>query len=427
MRAGSRSLALCAAALAVGLSLPAAAGAAVPVIESSSLAAATETSATLGGMLDPKGAQVKYHFDYVPLAEYELNGFTNAKAAPEADATIPGAVKGKADLLEGSNHLTNLSTSAGTFAPGQALTPITGIPAETTITKVIADSEGNPTELVISKAATATSPQASLTATGAQPVAVALSPLSPATAYRARLVAKNLKAIPEEGIGPECIFATFAPPPTYGPCPNDLLRSGELAPSGKPGARLPDCRSYEQASPVDKNGSDILGQVAIRKAAEDGWRRHLRRELRPPGHRGRQANPFYLASRGAGEAGWSTTGLRPRPYWATPLAACGWLPDFSATYASASGSATPTRGPLSSSTPTAPRRAQVAPYTALGKTPAPTLFAGVSDEAQTVVIEAPTAVAPQRRRPADRRSDPRRLQRLCLGPGTQANCTSPAR
>ena len=395
MRAGSRSLALCAAALAVGLSLPAAAGAAVPVIESSSLAAATETSATLGGMLDPKGAQVKYHFDYVPLAEYELNGFTNAKAAPEADATIPGAVKGKADLLEGSNHLTNLSTSAGTFAPGQALTPITGIPAETTITKVIADSEGNPTELVISKAATATSPQASLTATGAQPVVVALSPLSPATAYRARLVAKNLKAIPEEGIGPEVLFATFAPPPTYGPCPNDLLRSGELAPSGKPGARLPDCRSYEQASPVDKNAGDVLSSVQYAKAAEDGGGVVYGSTFGAPGALGAGELPFYLASRGAGEAGWTSQGLlAPASLGEQSSPLRGWLPDFSASFASATRLGTPSRGALYELHRDGSPPSLVAPYADQFGEPVHT-YAGASADGSTVLFESTAKLPPE--------------------------------
>src|SRR5918993_1242539 len=36
------------------------------------------------------------------------------------------------------------------------------------------------------------------------------------------------------------------------PCPNDALRQG-------PGSHLPNCRAYEQVSPVDKNGGDIIG------------------------------------------------------------------------------------------------------------------------------------------------------------------------
>ena len=367
-----------------------AAQAAVPVIESSSLAAATETSATLGGMLDPKGAQVKYHFDYVPLAEYELNGFTNAKAAPEADATIPGAVKGKADLLEGSNHLTNLSTSAGIFAPGQALTPITGIPAETTITEVIADSEGNPTELVISKAATVTSPQASLTATGAQPVAVALSPLSPATAYRARLVAKNLKAIPEEGIGPEFSFATFAPPPTYGPCPNDLLRSGELAPSGKPGARLPDCRSYEQASPVDKDGNNALGQVGFERAAIDGSAITFGTTFAIPGTEGAQVTPFSQATRGG--SSWSTTGLQPPASLGDGARILeGTSPDLSATYAAVINAVAGTEALYELHADGSPPT-QIAPFVPGGDFGQFYLYRGSSADGSTVVIQSPTVV-----------------------------------
>ncbi len=46
-------------------------------------------------------------------------------------------------------------------------------------------------------------------------------------------------------------------------CPNEDFRTGF-------GTQLPDCRAYEQASPVDKNGNPIEGWIGLLQAAEDG-------------------------------------------------------------------------------------------------------------------------------------------------------------
>src|SRR3954452_18884462 len=80
---------------------------------------------------------------------------------------------------------------------------------------------------------------------GEAPVTVeaAIAGLTPGTTYHFRLLAKNTEA----ATGPDTTFSTFNLPPSFGPCPNEALRTG-------PSARLPDCRAYEQASPLDKNG-----------------------------------------------------------------------------------------------------------------------------------------------------------------------------
>ena len=81
-----------------------------------------------------------------------------------------------------------------------------------------------------------------------------LTGLQPGTTYHYRVVATN--AI-DTSDGPDQTFTTVQPPPTFGGCPNDQLRYGY-------GAYLPDCRAYEQVTPVDKQGgsaADSLDEV----------------------------------------------------------------------------------------------------------------------------------------------------------------------
>lgn len=76
---------------------------------------------------------------------------------------------------------------------------------------------------------------------------VFLEGLMPGTTYHYRFVAQSSGGGPV--LGAEASFTT--PDPMAQPaCPNDVFRGGASA-------RLPDCRAYEMASPVDKNNGDI--------------------------------------------------------------------------------------------------------------------------------------------------------------------------
>lgn len=77
----------------------------------------------------------------------------------------------------------------------------------------------------------------------ATPVSVPISGISPGTAYRFRIVAKNDAG---EGEG-EATFGTYSDAPIAAGCPNQSLRVG-------PAAALPDCRAYELVSPPDTGG-----------------------------------------------------------------------------------------------------------------------------------------------------------------------------
>lgn len=132
---------------------------------------------------------------------------------------------------------------------------------------------------------------------------------------------------PGHGIGRAALSAvaaaaavTAVPAPALAqiePCPNASLRTG-------PSANLPDCRAYEQVSPVEKNGFDILtgveGDVRTQQAHEGGpvsadGRGALFASMGPlAGQPFRASTPTaFVAWRAPG--GWGpTVPLYPRPF-----------------------------------------------------------------------------------------------------------------
>ncbi|HEX3042036.1 MAG TPA: fibronectin type III domain-containing protein [Solirubrobacterales bacterium] len=154
------------------------------------------------------------------------------------------------------------------------------------------------------------------------PVSAQVTGLAPHTTYHFRAYAKNSKG---ESFGPDTLFTTFSSPQPFGPCPNDALRAGQ------PSAALPDCRAYEQASPVDKNGGDVTGMVSFTKTSPNGNRVSFLATSPIPGAEGAaEFFPPYLATRGAG--GWSTQGLFPPQREGQYAFVDSWTPDFATTY-----------------------------------------------------------------------------------------------
>ncbi|MBO0746773.1 MAG: hypothetical protein J2O47_00395, partial [Acidimicrobiaceae bacterium] len=154
--------------------------------------------------------------------------------------------------------------------------------------------------------------------------------LSPGTTYHFRVVATNSHGTTT---GADHTFATPAQPPPVDPCPNDALRQG-------PGASLPDCRAYEQASPTDKNGSDIQSDLNAVQAADDGSGITFWTLAGIPGAVGAQAKyPSYLATRGP--SAWQTAGIVPPASLGGNALIYGWTPDLSQTFGSVGESGTP--------------------------------------------------------------------------------------
>lgn len=87
-------------------------------------------------------------------------------------------------------------------------------------------------------------------------------------------------------------------------CPNEPIRDAEPY-----AAHLPDCRAYEQVSPVGKNGNDALGEVGQVRASQSG-NAVTYFSLSPfSGLEGASAFPTYM-SIDMGEA-WATRGMEP--------------------------------------------------------------------------------------------------------------------
>jgi hypothetical protein len=218
---------------------------------------ATEDSATLSALVNPRGKATTYHFEYGPTAAY-------GNTAPAPDA------------------------SAGSI---NATQPVSSCPK------------------------------------GCIPYAVASTlakGLSPGTTYHFRIVVTNPDGT---GTGPDATFTTYGSPQPFGACPNDAFRAGEPSP-------LPDCRAYEQASPIDKNGGGAGGNDSKVQASISGDGITSQTQGGLPGAEGSQENPIFLSHRGPGS--WSTQGFLPPPSFGDKAVAIFWTPDLAYSFLRAS-------------------------------------------------------------------------------------------
>ena len=155
------------------------------------------------------------------------------------------------------------------------------------------------------------------------PVSRTIIGLEPDTAYHFRLVATNFASSEDGTAGPEVVFTTYIGTPASPACDNDEFRIG-------PSAKLPDCRAYEQASPVDKNGQEVHGLSSRMAASADGnsvLYFALNGQMEGGGP---QSFPYYLAHRDAD--GWSAQGLLPPISYGNTGGLRGWLPDLSTVF-----------------------------------------------------------------------------------------------
>jgi hypothetical protein len=153
-----------------------------------------------------------------------------------------------------------------------------------------------------------------------QVVSDSLNGLAPATVYHWRVVATNSVGVSQ---GVDRTFTTFAPPaPPETSCPNQAFRNG-------PGADLPDCRAYEQASPLDKHGANIQRGRGYVQASAAGGRITFGVAAGLPTTGGSSNSTVFAASRGVGA--WNTNGLGPLLEPGRGFSTLGWDDEIAAT------------------------------------------------------------------------------------------------
>lgn len=115
-------------------------------------------------------------------------------------------------------------------------------------------------------------------------------------------------------------------------CPNEQVRRLEAY-----AARLPDCRAYEQVTPVNKDGGQAQGAIGLEASSPAGDRITWLSDSGLPGQQGASDFPLQLSSRASG--GWSTQGLLPpSPPGAFNDIVLGWSADLAKVFDSIGGS-----------------------------------------------------------------------------------------
>lgn len=107
-------------------------------------------------------------------------------------------------------------------------------------------------------------------------------------------------------------------------CSNEALR-----PAGSYSSRLPDCRAYEQVTPLDKNGASPAAMPNAVQASLSGERLAYFVAGNEPGAEGADYPPIFLATRD--EEGWTSGGLEApfQPHGRSQV--MGWSEDLSQT------------------------------------------------------------------------------------------------
>jgi hypothetical protein len=232
-------------------------------------------SATFSGSVDPNGAQTGYRFEYVDDAEFQANGFTNAKQVPITDERIgndedPVFVQQQTpdSLIAGTTYHVRLvakqtfaatQTIAGpiVFTTDDSAPTIEGTAATISIDEATLRGTINPENQEVTNYhfkwgptqsyGNTTTPEPDDIPAGKAPVAVStlLSGLTPGATYHYQLVATNGTGTTQ---GPDQTFTTYSSAPSLGPK-----------------------RAYELASPYPTGGIPIYPGSSV-AVSEDGDR-----------------------------------------------------------------------------------------------------------------------------------------------------------
>ncbi len=282
----------------------------------------TGKSATLNGTVDPDGATITdCHFEYGPTTRYGQSQSCASTPSGSSPVAVSADITGLAEnttyhfrLVADYSDGSNAGSDAGSDETFTTLTsPLIDAAYTTNLTESSVDlnAEINPKGFDTTyhfEWGTSTSygnsvpvPDADI-GSGASdvPVSQHLEGLSANTVYHWRVVATNSIGATE---GQDHTFVYQTTTPAGVGCPNEQLRTENAL-----SLSLPDCRAYEQVSPVDKNNSDVANAFAgsdNQQASVDGDRFFYDSVGAFPGAPSSViASLQYLASRGA--SGWST-------------------------------------------------------------------------------------------------------------------------
>jgi hypothetical protein len=316
--------------------------------------AATEIendSAVLHGTLSAAGGpDASCEFQYTTKAAFESEGFEGATSAPCSPAgpfSGSGSVAVSAEavgLNGGSEYRFRIvASNENGDNPGQALGFMTAGP---TIAAQAAEAIGT-SDVVLSATINpkgakttyhveyGTTPAYGQSTPEVLPigfegdetlhaVSVHVGGLQAGTAYHFRFVATNPAGSTN---GADTGFATHQVIPSFAPCANDSLRTGF-------GSRLSDCRAYEQATPIDKHGSNVQGSTNLIQASSAGNRVTFYVIGGLPTTGGATTFAPFIASRDG--AGWSTDGTLPQADQGFGALVVGWSDDLSASFSTVS-------------------------------------------------------------------------------------------
>ncbi len=323
-------------------------------------------SVTLNAKVDPETFQVTdCHFELVPDSQFQNDGFASVTAAqkhacaPDMTDTNVAANSGSGDVVvhadvgglnggtsyhtrivaannEPGGTATSADQSFTTNGPRVTGTQATSI-ADTTVTlgasvnpesadttyqfQYTTDADFQSNSWANAQTAPA-SPSDIGNGAVAVPVHEDVTNLDPNTAYDFRIVAQNPGGTVD---GPVVAFHTYTSPQSFGSCPNDQFRTGA-------GAHLPDCRAYEQASLVNKDGANALSSGQFSQAAADGDSVTYASTAGLPvgaGGLSSRTNPV-LARRTA--SGWTTNSVIPLAAPQQEVSIAGWDPNLATSY-----------------------------------------------------------------------------------------------
>ncbi len=324
-----------------------------PTITTQPPSAISGDSVTLNAKVDPEGFQVTdCHFEVVPNSQFEASGFTEVTPAEEHPcAANPGSGSGDvavhADVsgLEGGatyhSRIVAKNAQPGGTATGpdqafETLGPrLTEVSAshisdtgarlsasvnpeglETTYQFQYVDDAGFQANGFSGAQSVPAAPSLIGSGNTLVPVHQDLTGLSPSTEYHFRIVAHNSDA----SVTGQGTFTTYVSGPGFEPCPNEQFRGGASA-------KLPDCRAYEQVSPVDKHGANVLTSRAFAQVAADGNAVTFAGIAGLPTASGGSSEPApVLAHRGP--SGWVTGSFTPVLPVAHRISIAGWNADL---------------------------------------------------------------------------------------------------